>query len=43
MWVPAGFIFWIAFGAHFFRWFAESRRQDAGETNVVPLARERVV
>jgi putative membrane protein len=42
MWVPAGFVFWVAFGAHFFRWFAEARRQDSGETNLVPLARERV-
>ena len=43
MWVPAGFVFWIALAAHFFRWYGESRRQDAGETKVVPLARERVI
>lgn len=43
MWVPAGFVFWIALAAHFFRWWEEARRQERGETNVVPLARERVL
>lgn len=42
MWVPAGFVFWIALAAHFFRWWEEARRQERGETNVIPLARERV-
>jgi putative membrane protein len=42
MWVPAGFVIWINLAAHFFRWYRESARQDRGETNVVPLARERV-
>jgi len=42
MWVPAEFVIWINLAAHFFRWYRESARQDRGETNVVPLARERV-
>src|SRR5258706_1101353 len=42
MWVPAGFVIWINLAAHFFRWYRESARRDRGETNVVPLTRERV-
>jgi putative membrane protein len=43
MLVPATFVFFIALGAHFFRWYAESQHQSRGESNVVPLARERVL
>ncbi|MFI5315909.1 MAG: cytochrome c oxidase assembly protein [Myxococcota bacterium] len=42
MWVPAGFVIWINLAAHFFRWYRESARRDRGETNLVPLTRERV-
>ena len=43
MWVPAGFVFWVTLAAHFFRWYGDSRSQDLGEINVVPLTRERVL
>jgi putative membrane protein len=42
MWVPAGFVFWIALAAHFFRWWEEARAQERGDTKIVPLTRERV-
>ena len=42
MWIPAGLVFWIALAAKFFRWYEESRRQERGETKILPLSRERV-
>ncbi len=43
MWIPAAFVFWVAFGAHFFRWFAESRAEDAAQTSVAQFTRERAI
>jgi putative membrane protein len=42
MWVPAGLVFWITLGAHFFRWYAESEKQEDYEREAVSLTRERV-
>jgi putative membrane protein len=42
MWVPAGLVFWITLAAHFFRWYAESQKQEGYETKIVPLTEERV-
>jgi putative membrane protein len=43
MLVPAGLIFFLALGVHFFRWYEESAALDRGEQNVIPLTRERVL
>ncbi len=42
MLIPAGMIFFVVLGAHFFRWYEEARRQERGEAKVVPLTRERL-
>jgi putative membrane protein len=41
MLIPAGMIFFVALGVHFFRWYDEARQQEQGRIKVVPLTRER--
>lgn len=43
MLIPGGIIFFVALGAHFFRWYAESERLAQPGTNVVHLSRERLL